>query len=369
MKKNMDEITKWYVKNRPVFEKLAGKLESIIREVLDSADVSYYTVTSRAKEIDSFISKASDNKYKDPIKEIKDLAGVRVITFVKSEIDICSEIIQPLFDIDPEHSTDKSKELGDDKVGYRSLHYVAKLTDERLNLPEYKIFKDLQFEIQIRTILEHAWADISHTKNYKFNGVLPPDNDIKRRFALAAATLELVDREFNSISQEISEYQKEVKDKTSRDELDIDINSTSLSNFLSLKFKDFIEDYQLESHFNQGDARIIEELNAYGITRLSELNALITRKLEVYLHFSTNFIGLLRHIMIINDAEKYFKQAWNKNWTGIEEEYLDYLKSIDVSDIENILKKYGVKIFTDTDFFEDEDIEFELEDFEEDEPA
>ncbi|GMK46894.1 hypothetical protein PghCCS26_40230 [Paenibacillus glycanilyticus] len=369
MKKNMDEITKWYVKNRPVFEKLAGKVESIIREVLDSANVSYYTVTSRAKEIDSFISKASDSKYKDPIREIKDLAGIRVITFVKSEVDSCSNIIQPLFEIDPEHSTDKSKELGDDKVGYRSLHFVAKLTNQRLELPEYQVFKDLQFEIQIRTILEHAWADISHTKNYKFNGVLPPDNDIKRRFSLAAATLELVDREFNAISQEISEYQTEVKAKTSRDELDIDINSTSLMNYLSLKFRDFIEDYQLSADFNQGDALIIEELKDYGITRLSELNGIISRDLGTYVEYSNNYLGLLRQIMVINDAEKYFKDAWNRHWDGVEEDYLDYLKSIGINNIEDILRKYGIKVdgfFIDP---EDADFEFDLEDFEDEETS
>src|SRR5690606_2630134 len=111
----------------------------------------------------------------------------------------CCEIIKPLFVIDPDHSIDKTKELGTDKVGYRSIHYVAKLTNERLILPEYQKFRDLSFEIQIRTIIEHAWADISHERNYKFNGVLPPENDIERRFSLAAVTLELVDREFDSL--------------------------------------------------------------------------------------------------------------------------------------------------------------------------
>jgi ppGpp synthetase/RelA/SpoT-type nucleotidyltranferase len=160
---------------RPIYKNLANKVESIIREVLNNSGVSYYTITSRAKEIESFSKKAKKEKYKNPQEEIKDFAGIRIITFVKSEVNQCCDVIKPLFDIDQKHSVDKTKELGSDKVGYRSIHYVAKLTDDRLILPEYKVFKDFCFEIQIRTILEHAWADISHDRNYKFDGVLPPD--------------------------------------------------------------------------------------------------------------------------------------------------------------------------------------------------
>ncbi|MDO3680172.1 GTP pyrophosphokinase [Paenibacillus ehimensis] len=343
--KNLDEIMNWYVKQRPIYRNLAHKVESIIREVLDSAKVSYYTISSRAKEIESFISKASKDKYTDPVKEIKDLAGIRIITFVKSEVYECSDIIKPLFDIDSEHSMDKSKELGDDKVGYRSVHYVAKLTEERLKLPEYRIFQDMQFEIQIRTILEHAWADISHDRNYKFNGVLPPENDIQRRFSLAAATLELVDREFDSIAREISEYEKYVEQMTMRSELDIDINTTSLGNFLFHKFRDFIRDDQLAPGFNQNDETIIAELKGFGIKTLSDLNNLIDDdKLESYIYLSSNYLGLLRHIMIFSDAEKYFKKAWGRNWHGMELDYFEYVKGFN-KDIEGILKKYKVEVW------------------------
>ncbi|MDQ0496804.1 RelA/SpoT domain-containing protein [Paenibacillus brasilensis] len=145
--KNIDEIIKWYVNVRPTYKNLASKVESIIREVLNSSGISYYTVSSRAKDIESFSKKASKEKYKNPKKEIKDMAGIRIITFVKSEVLQCCDIIKPLFDIDPDHSVDKTKELGNDKVGYRSIHYVAKLTDERLGLPEYSVFKELTFEI------------------------------------------------------------------------------------------------------------------------------------------------------------------------------------------------------------------------------
>jgi len=76
-------------------------------------------------------------------------------------------------------------------------------------LPEYTACKDCVFEIQIRTILQHTWAEIEHDKNYKYSGVLP--DEIERRLNLLSAVLESADNEFNTISQEIDNYTKSVK--------------------------------------------------------------------------------------------------------------------------------------------------------------
>jgi putative GTP pyrophosphokinase len=117
IEKNIDDIIKWYVNMRPTYKNLSSKVESIIREVLNASGISYYTITSRAKDLESFSKKANKEKYKNPKNEINDMAGIRVITFVKTEVMQCCEIIKPLFDIDPDHSVDKTKELGNDKVG------------------------------------------------------------------------------------------------------------------------------------------------------------------------------------------------------------------------------------------------------------
>lgn len=352
--KNIDDAISWFIKIRPVYKNLANKVESIIREVLTNSGASYYTITSRAKEIESFTIKANKEKYKNPQQEIKDLAGIRVITYVKSEVNNCCELIKPLFEIDHLHSVDKTKELGNDKVGYRSIHYVAKLTEDRLNLPEYQIFKDLEFEIQVRTILEHAWADISHDRNYKFNGVLPPDNDIERRFSLAAATLELVDREFDNLAREIVMYGNEVVDKVQKDDLDIEINTTSLSNYLNLKFKMFIDRKVIEPTFNNGSKDIIDELNAYGISNLSDLEFIIKDNAEKFVYERTNYLGLLRDIMMLNNISLYFEKAWFRNWSGVRINMIEYYISQGI-DINGIIDKYDL---SEDGEEEEEDLEF-----------
>lgn len=133
-----------------------------------------------------------------------DLAGIRIIAYINSDVERISKIIEDEFEIDRENSVDKSKLLGIDQVGYQSVHYIAKLSKKRLELSEYEEYQDMVFEVQIRTILQHAWAEIEHDRNYKFNGVLP--NNIKRKFYLTAGVLELIDREFEVLSKEIDEF-------------------------------------------------------------------------------------------------------------------------------------------------------------------
>ncbi|WP_372009194.1 GTP pyrophosphokinase family protein [Paenibacillus chitinolyticus] len=324
--KNMDEILQWFIQNRPIYTNLANKVESIIKEVLDAEGITYYSISSRAKEIDSFIKKASKDKYNDPIRQIQDLAGIRVITFVKSEVIRCCEAIKPLFNIDEANSVDKGRELGSDKVGYRSVHYVATLTDERLVLPEYKLFKDLTFEIQVRTILEHAWADIAHDRSYKFMGDFPPEYDIERRFALASATLELVDREFDSIAATLDKYEHETERKTKRGELDIPINSTSLGNYLLLTLREYINQGIISTTFNGGEVEVIEELLSFGVNTIFELDQIINNEHDKYITKPTNFMGFIRNVMMFVDIDKYFNTAWNKHWRGIDIATVDKLR-------------------------------------------
>jgi len=361
IEKNLEDVVSWYLRMRPVYKNLASKVESIIREVLNNSGVNYYTITSRAKEIESFSNKANKEKYKNPQQEIKDLAGIRVITYVKSEVNQCCEIIKPLFEIDQVHSVDKTKELGSDKVGYRSIHYVAKLTDDRLGLPEYQVFKDLNFEIQVRTILEHAWADISHDRNYKFNGVLPPDNDIQRRFSLAAATLELVDREFDNLAKELIMYDNKVKDQVENDDLSIEVNTTSLRNYLNMKFKLYIDSGAIGTTFNKGSKRIVRELKAFGVKDLNDLDRIIKEDVDKYIYEETNFLGLLRDIMMINNIELYFEEVWERDWTGMDKDQVEYYRELGI-DIDSIIDEYNLNVDDgSSEKKEDEDYLFEDE--------
>lgn len=193
-----------YEKRRHKYLDLVKEVENILRESLKENDISFHSIKSRVKSVESFKEKAAREKYNDPINEITDLAGFRIITLFEKEIHQISDIIKKLFKIDYNRSEDKSDLLDADKMGYKSIHYIAELSEERVLNTNLEIFLALKFEIQIRSILQHAWAEIEHDRNYKFKGKLP--KNLQRRFYALAGMLEIADREFNTLSEEVDKF-------------------------------------------------------------------------------------------------------------------------------------------------------------------
>nr|WP_307774992.1 hypothetical protein [uncultured Cetobacterium sp.] len=265
---NPNTFVDYYKENRENYRKMGKRLEKFLKNIFEKEKISYHSISSRAKTRESFIKKLKRKGYTS-LDMMTDLCGLRIITFLESETKIVENFLRTLFLIDEDKSIDKSEVLGEDKVGYKSIHLVASLPENLLTLPEFERFKGLKFEIQVRTILQHAWAEVEHDRNYKFSGQLPPD--IKRRFKLLAGILELADREFESISKEINEYEKKVSSEIENNKLqDIEINSNSLRKYLNNKFDVYstqvISKKTIDLLFRKGiktlkDFQTIEELS------------------------------------------------------------------------------------------------------------
>lgn len=351
---NESQLVDWYIKNRPTYKRLANKVESFLIEVFDMNLIGYHMVTSRAKEIDSLRTKNNNKKYSNPTSEIQDFAGIRVITYVEDELAEVCKVIEENFDIDTQNSTNKSEALGVDRVGYQSVHYIATLKQDRLVLPEYKQYKGRCFEIQVRTILQHAWAEIEHDRNYKFTGKLP--DELSRRFKVLAGVLELADREFNEISRSIDKINTSVDEGAKTGNLDIALSSTSLSQFLTLKFNSLIEEMGELHHDSEGI--LITELDTFGIKTLADLDQIIPSDIEKfyrasYPEFISEF-GMIRSLMIMKDYNKYFSTItpewpyWSSESSHADENFvLDYFKKHNV-DWDDIYKKYNIS-FTDAE--------------------
>ena len=332
------DVTNWYIKNRPIYKRLASKVEAVLREVFDMENISYHIVTSRAKEIESVKIKSNNDKYNNPIEQIQDFAGIRVITYVEDEVDQVCKVIENNFTIDNGNSSNKSDDLGIDKVGYKSVHYVATLKNDRLKLPEYRQYKGKSFEIQVRTILQHAWAEIEHDRNYKFSGKLP--NDISRRFKILSGALEMADREFNSISQEIDSISQNVKERALNGDLDIPLSSTTLTQFINNRFDSLIQSMDEDTVVSSSE--IIDELERYGVTTLEQLDKLIPDDIEDF--FLATFperlyeMGMVRSIMILSDYDKYFSKANKLKFDA----WLSPEDSVDMPKVLEYFIKHGV---------------------------
>jgi putative GTP pyrophosphokinase len=336
---SMKELEEFYSQNIGRYEIVANKIEELIKEILRSKNIQIHSVSGRVKSLDSYLKKAE--KYKDPKNKIMDYIGIRIITYVLKDMETVSSTIGNEFNIDKNNSINKSKELGNDKMGYRSIHFIASINDDRKKLTEYTACKDCVFEIQIRTILQHTWAEIEHDKNYKYSGVLP--NEIERRLNLLSAVLESVDNEFNTISQEIDNYIKNVKKKIEEDNLAcIDLNSASIKEFIINRYKKYNIHYDSVSADNE--IEIIREMKAFGITNMKEFDDIINKDYLEYIanqNIHKNFIGFIRAVLILKDAKKYFENCFDGSWSVLSPESREIYEKL-APDVLGIIKSKGI---------------------------
>lgn len=314
----------WYNSQRLKYQSLAEIVAATLRALLKNNNINYIDIPFRAKTIESFQEKIVRKKYKSPEAEMMDLAGVRIITYIESDVGRVSKLIESTFNVHPSSSVDKTADLGEDRFGYRSVHFVCDVGPVREILPEFIPYKGLLFEVQVRTALQHTWAEIEHDRSYKFSGELP--QRIKRRFHLVAGLLELADREFDELTSEIDKYSSEVHKQADSGNLDIELNSTSILEFLKIKLAGTPMQQRVEPSGITQD--VIEELNIFGVKSLSELNSLITDEFiekESKHQIWSSSIGLLRDAMMYSDVHIYFSKCWRGAWSGLDLNSFDML--------------------------------------------
>jgi len=334
----------WYDKNKDLYERCAKTKMDIITQILESKNIPYHSITYRVKDRESYRNKCENDKYTDPVKEIMDLSGIRIIAYTNNDVHKICEIIEEEFIIDEENSMDKHDIMSENQVGYLSVHFIAKLKESRTNLIEYKDYEEIRSEIQVRTLLQHAWAEIEHDRNYKFSGVLP--KNIRRKFYLLSGVLELVDNEFDSLSKEIDLYAEQIEKKVVKGNFEIGITSNSLEQYLIKR----CENYKQIEALSDGkivNNEIIEELTRFGFNTIKDIDDAIK---EEYLENANTYIGILRTSMVCNDAQKYFEKAYNYAWKGLLKQTRQFWEKQGVKDLEKYMKKYGIFMCTEEDY-------------------
>ena len=215
-----------------VFEEFTSVTHRLILDLLKSDNLRVHSVTSRVKtkqSISDKIKKAPEYTYQE-LSDIHDICGIRIITYYPDEVDAVAGIIQKEFSIDYSSSVDKRTILDPDRFGYLSLHYIAKLSPERLLLTEYSRFKKCKTEIQIRSILQHTWAEIEHDLGYKTKLAVP--RHIRRRFSQLAGLLELADDTFVQIRDTLADYESKMSDRIKKTPESVQIDQASLLTFV-----------------------------------------------------------------------------------------------------------------------------------------
>lgn len=221
-----------YTKDGGLYTDLSATAARLIEQMLVSEGVQLHSITHRAKAKDSLAKKlAKPEKDYQNLKDVTDLAAIRITTYFAEDVDRVAQIVEREFYIDSDNSIDKRKLLDPDRFGYQSLHYISSISAERCRLIEYSRFDGRKFEIQVRSILQHAWAEIEHDLGYKSAAGVP--REIRRRFSRIAGLLELADDEFSSIRRELDAYAASMPREIREQPQNVTIDKISLRALLS----------------------------------------------------------------------------------------------------------------------------------------
>jgi putative GTP pyrophosphokinase len=181
-----------------------GVARARLEAALNEAGISVHTVSSRVKATESVRGKISrPDKIYHALSDVTDLLGFRVITYFEDSIEAVARAVEASFAVDYRDSVDRLRFQDHSRFGYRSLHYVCRLNAEGGGTISGE-GGGLRFEIQIRTLLQHAWAEVEHDLGYKRGSAVP--GEIRRRFARVASLLEIADQEFVAIRADQERY-------------------------------------------------------------------------------------------------------------------------------------------------------------------
>lgn len=210
-----------FLRKKPLYDRCAAKVNSLLGELLVGAGIKVHHSGFRVKSVESLQGKINRklNKY-SALGDITDLVGLRVITYYDDEVDAVASLIEKEFLVDGLNSIDKRKAHEPDRFGYMSLHYIASLGVGRCAFPEYRDFAGLKFEIQVRTLLQHAWAEIEHDLGYKSDKEIP--FEFRRKFSRVASFLEEADEAFVRIRDGMEIYSLDSERKINVEDLLID---------------------------------------------------------------------------------------------------------------------------------------------------
>jgi ppGpp synthetase/RelA/SpoT-type nucleotidyltranferase len=205
-----DSILTEYVRRQPLYRRLVEEVKFVLDEKLKIGRIKPASISGRVKEVESLRSKLSKKHYEKPLEQITDFAGVRVVCHYEADTIKVAELIRSQYEIQ-EH-VDKSSELGVDKMGYNGAHFIVTL-GSRYSGARYDGICALLCEIQVRTVLQDAWAMISHQLAYKNENSVPPR--LRRDLNNVSSLLEIAQRIFDSVRDQRESYVHEIEQKES----------------------------------------------------------------------------------------------------------------------------------------------------------
>lgn len=206
----MDEFLEKYQMEKPFFSAWGNYLKNEIMQALACQGMSVSTfikipVEARVKDDDSIIAKAflrPEKQYRNPYDEITDKVGIRFVVLELSDIEIIKGIIEAHgnWNISKDVDFEDNKSAKPELFVYQSVHYIVR-NCSTIDCNGQSVPANTPCEIQIRTLLQHAYAELSHQTVYKSMTQIDPI--VKRKLARSMALIEATDELFKEVRQEM----------------------------------------------------------------------------------------------------------------------------------------------------------------------
>ena len=283
-----EEIQTMYAQRAHLFQRLKDEAVFSLNSALNSENIKIHSLEARVKTLDSLIQKVQRKGYSKPFDQSPDLVGLRVVCLFLSDLAKVRSALNAVFEILQEENKVDGAEP--DVFGYMSIHYVCKI-GERASGPRYDFIENIQFEVQVRTIVMDAWANVSHHLAYKGDAAIP--KELRRDFNALSGLFYVADQHFELFAQQDGKSQKTAEAEIAGGNLDdVALNSNTLQAFIRQRYldragsdKESISDLaaqllrggysdmrKLESALDLGDPAVLgkgvyEHLNDVGVVR------------------------------------------------------------------------------------------------------
>jgi putative GTP pyrophosphokinase len=262
--------------SREKYDRLLPRLERLKEEVVFTltdafrgAGIRTHAIPARVKDFDSLMEKAATKGWSDPFDSASDIVGARVVVLFASDIEPARKLIKTLFKVVKE---DRKGTENVAQFGYSGLHFDNFLL-ESVTGPRYRDLHELKFEVQLRTIVEDAWAAVSHVLGYKGASSIP--EHLQRDFYALSGLFYVADQHFEMFYKQAARAGKRAADevadassKSRRRVRPVPLNADTLVAFLAQRYPGRSQASLARA------AELVPELEEHG--DISSLPALVT---------------------------------------------------------------------------------------------
>lgn len=225
---NLAEIESEYERSTPSFQAMGdwvlSEICTLLKKQLELDDLfpTFLAVPakSRVKAASSFLNKVVKKRREgraDPAGEIQDKVGIRLVVLRLADIELVQRTVESAAD-NSDWTWELCRHFDQEKYDeptrftYQSVHYVV-TSNATATFGGHTIEKDTCCEIQIRTLLQHAYAEISHGACYKPKHKVTQGTQrrIERSLAKSSALIEATDEVFADLAAKLEDYYKTVR--------------------------------------------------------------------------------------------------------------------------------------------------------------